>query len=131
MRLQWGRSEGEVIRQQLHQSQQQPSAMTAEDRNRRAKWGHDMPRSWISDFNMTHPTGRPHEPEQELIERVRAKARRQRFEDRAAQRAAAQRSIEQTLVAGAACLGLLVGGVVALATWQQLMPPASTPQLQR
>jgi hypothetical protein len=106
--------------------------MTAEDRNRRAKWGHDIPRSWISDFNMTHPTGRPQESEQELIERVRAKARRQRLEDLAAQRAAAQRSIEQTLVAGAACLVFLVGAVVvAVATWQQLVPPTATPKLQR
>lgn len=28
--------------------------MTAEDRNRRMKWGHNVPRWWISDFNMTH-----------------------------------------------------------------------------
>ena len=104
--------------------------MTAEDRNRRAKWGHGIPRSWISDFNMTHPTGRQQESEQQLIDTVRAKARRQRKADLAAQRAAAQCSIEQTLVAGAACLGLLLGGVVALAAWQ-LMPPVVTPQQPR
>lgn len=28
--------------------------MTSEDRNRRMKWGHNVPRWWISDFNMTH-----------------------------------------------------------------------------
>lgn len=28
--------------------------MTSEDRNRRMKWGHSVPRWWISDFNMTH-----------------------------------------------------------------------------
>lgn len=28
--------------------------MTSEDRNRRMKWGPDVPRWWISDFNMTH-----------------------------------------------------------------------------
>ena len=107
--------------------------MTAEDRNRRAKWSHDIPRSWVSDFNMTHPTGTgPQKSEQELIEIVRAKATRQRLEDLAAQRAAAERSVEQTLVAGAACLFLLVGGVIGgLVAWRQLVPPASTPQLQR
>lgn len=31
--------------------------MTSEDRNRRMKWGHDVPRWWISDFNMTHRDG--------------------------------------------------------------------------
>jgi hypothetical protein len=85
--------------------------MTSEDRNRRAKWGHDVPRSWISDFNMTHPVGDRSQlseeesassTQQELIERVRAKARRQRLEDLATQRRATQRSIEQTLVAAAA-----------------------------
>jgi hypothetical protein len=136
--------------------------MTAEDRNRRAKWGHDIPRSWISDFNMTHSAGRsPQESQQQeeerLIAAVRAKAIHHRIEDhaaaqlaaaqrsieqapairrriksRAAQRAAAQRSIEQTLVIGAASVVFLVGAVVgAVATWQQLMPPAETPQWQR
>ncbi len=28
--------------------------MTSEDRNRRMKWGPNVPRWWISDFNMTH-----------------------------------------------------------------------------
>jgi hypothetical protein len=28
--------------------------MTSKDRNRRMKWGHNVPRWWISDFNMTH-----------------------------------------------------------------------------
>lgn len=28
--------------------------MTSEDRNRRMKWGQNVPRWWISDFNMTH-----------------------------------------------------------------------------
>lgn len=106
--------------------------MTAEDRNRRAKWGTEIPRSWISDFNMTHPTGHStQESEQQLIQAVRAKAMRQRIKDQAAQRAAAQRSIEHTLVIGAASVVFLVGAVVgAVATWQQLMPPAPTPQLQ-
>jgi hypothetical protein len=31
--------------------------MTSEDRNRRMKWGHNVPRWWISDFNMTHRDG--------------------------------------------------------------------------
>ena len=104
--------------------------MTAEDRNRRAKWGHDIPRSWISDFNMTHPTDHLEETEEQLIERVRAKAKRQRMEDLAAQRAATQRRIEQTLFASAACIGLMLCGVVAVAAWQ-LMPPVATPQQRR
>jgi len=28
--------------------------MSSEERNRRMKFGQDVPRSWISDFNMTH-----------------------------------------------------------------------------
>jgi hypothetical protein len=31
--------------------------MTSEDRNRRMKWGSNVPRWWISDFNMTHGGG--------------------------------------------------------------------------
>lgn len=31
--------------------------MTSEDRNRRMKWGNNVPRWWISDFNMTHGGG--------------------------------------------------------------------------
>jgi hypothetical protein len=108
------------------------TAMTSEDRNRRAKWGHDVPRSWISDFNMTHSVGdRSQLSEEELIERVRAKARRQRLEELAAQRRAAQRSIEQTLVAAAAVVGLLLGGALALGTWQLLQPTVQPPVQQR
>lgn len=35
--------------------------MTAEDRNRRMKWGTDVPRWWIPDFNMSH-RDQPSEP---------------------------------------------------------------------
>jgi len=28
--------------------------MTSEDRNRRMKYGHDVPRWWIPEFNNTH-----------------------------------------------------------------------------
>jgi hypothetical protein len=28
--------------------------MTSEERNRKMKYGHDIPRSWIPDFNMPH-----------------------------------------------------------------------------
>jgi hypothetical protein len=30
--------------------------MTSEERNRRMKYGHDVPRWWIPDFNVTHKT---------------------------------------------------------------------------
>jgi hypothetical protein len=29
--------------------------MTSEERNRRMKYGHEVPRSWIPEFNATHP----------------------------------------------------------------------------
>lgn len=33
--------------------------MTSEDRNRRMKYGHDVPRSWIAEFNTTHAASGP------------------------------------------------------------------------
>jgi hypothetical protein len=31
--------------------------MTSEERNRKMKYGHDIPRSWIADFQMSHQNG--------------------------------------------------------------------------
>lgn len=57
--------------------------MTAEERNRRMKWGSEITRLWIPDFNMTHqraatdPTVKAGEVE-ELIHRLDTRIRRRR-----------------------------------------------------
>lgn len=66
--------------------------MTAEDRNRRMKWGQSVPAGWIADFNMTHrrspaPINKP-APNKQTADHLAAQAlsaaRRRKRAERAA-----------------------------------------------
>ena len=62
--------------------------MTSEERNRRMKYGHDVPRWWIPDFNMTHKNmiqkskhehGRPTKPDERILKEHYELKRRSRL----------------------------------------------------
>lgn len=62
--------------------------MTSEDRNRRMKYGHDVPRWWIPDFNMTHKStiqknknehGRPTKTDERILKEHYELKRRSRL----------------------------------------------------
>ncbi len=100
--------------------------MTSEERNRKMKYGHDIPRSWIPDFNMPHQDaihkseherGDSTKPDKKILKEQYELKRRSRLIRQRRDRSRFNKDIRALQIAIAiifAIIGLIAGGPIGL-----------------
>jgi hypothetical protein len=98
--------------------------MTSEERNRKMKYGHDIPRSWIADFQMSHQNaihkskhehGEPTKPDKRILNEHYELKRLSRLTRYRHERIRLNKDIRALQIAIAilfAIVGLIAGGLI-------------------
>jgi|LakMenE18May11ns_1017448.scaffolds.fasta_scaffold9893922_2 hypothetical protein len=98
--------------------------MTSEERNRRLKYGHDVPRWWIPEFNATHKNpiqrsktehGSPPKPDERIVKEHYELKRRSRLITQRRQLSRLNKDIrilQKAIAALFVVIGILAGGLI-------------------